>query len=56
MYVTDFEQYEMDEEVDTCYGIETYQITEEDIEHLRNGGKLYSTINGGEYAILIVME
>lgn len=52
----DFEQYELDEEVDSCYGMETYYITEEDIEHLRNGGKLYSTINCGEYAIQIVME
>jgi hypothetical protein len=51
-----FEQYKRDEEVDCCYGMETYFITEEDIEHLRNGGKLYSTINGGEYAIQIVME
>ena len=52
----DFEHYSREEETNPCYGCGYYIMTEDDIKHLRNGGKLYTTINADEYAIEIVLE
>lgn len=43
-------------EYGTAYGAETFIITEEDIEALRNGKALAVDINGGEYVAFIAME
>lgn len=40
------------EKADSCYGIETEYITDEMIEALKEGKRLYTTING-EYALVI---
>lgn len=49
----DFEIVSKDAEVNTCYGLETFYITKEEIDALLSGKKLYSTVNCGEYAITI---
>lgn len=54
--MSDFTIYEKNEKVDACYGMEEYKITKEDMDALINGKKLYTTINCGEYAIVIEME
>lgn len=51
----DFEIVNKDSKIDTCYGLETFHITEEEINALLSGKKLYSTVNCGEYAITIEM-
>ena len=55
-YKSDFSIKEVNEykdgELDYLYGMETYNITDTDIEALKNGKLLYSTINS-EYAIVI---
>ena len=53
--MSDFEIVSKDAEVDTCYGIENFYITKEEIAALLSGKKLYSTVNCGEYAITIEM-
>lgn len=53
---SDFKQYEKDEKTDMCYGLETFIITQDDIDHLIKGGKLYTCVNCCEYAIEIMME
>ena len=45
-----------DDEIDTCYGWEEYIITQEEIQALLDGKRLYTTINCDEYAITIKME
>lgn len=50
---SDFDIVSKDEEIDTCYGLETFYITKEEITALLSGKKLYSTVNAGEYAITI---
>lgn len=56
-YKSDFSIKEFSEfadgELDPLYGMDTYRITDEDIEALKNGKILYSTVNCGEYAIVI---
>ena len=54
--MSDFEHYDMHEKTDPCYGLERFEITENDIKHLKNGGKLYTTVNCDEYAIEIVLK
>lgn len=53
--LSDFEIVDKDAEVDTCYGLETFYITKEEIAALLSGKKLYSTVNCDEYAITIEM-
>ena len=36
-----------------CYGIETEYITDEMIEALKKGRRLYTVIQDGEYALVI---
>lgn len=36
-----------------CYGIETEYITDEMIEALKKGRRLYTEIQSGEYALVI---
>lgn len=50
---SDFDVKEMDEEVNPCYGLVKLSMTEEDLNALLSGKKLYTTINCGEYAIEI---
>ena len=50
---SDFDIFDKDEEVDHCYGLETFTMTESDLNALLNGKKLYTQINCGEYAIEI---
>ena len=38
---------------DKCYGIETDFITDEMIEALKQGKRLYTTVQGDEYALII---
>lgn len=45
-----------DDEIDACYGWEEYIITQEEIQALLDGKRLYTTINCDEYAITIKME
>ena len=40
--------------IDTCYGIEVYRLSKEDIDELLNGKCLYN--NNCEYATLIYFE
>ena len=55
-YKSDFSIKEFSEfaegELDSLYGMETYNITDADIKALKNGKLLYATING-EYAMVI---
>ena len=51
--MSDFEIVSKDAEVDTCYGLETFYVTKEEIAAILSGKKLYSTVNCGEYAITI---
>ena len=51
-----FDIVSKDAEVDSCYGLERFYITREEIDALLSGKKLYSTVNLGEYAITIEME
>ena len=53
--MSDFEIVSKDAEIDTCYGLEDFFITKEEITALLSGKKLYSTVNCGEYAISIEM-
>ena len=53
--MNDFEIVSKDAEIDECYGLEVFYITKEEITALLSGKKLYSTINGNEYAITIEM-
>lgn len=41
------------ERADSCYGIETDYITDEMISALKEGKRLYTTIQGGEYALIL---
>jgi hypothetical protein len=54
--MSDFEIVNKNAEVDTCYGLETFHITKEELAALLSGKKLYSTVNCDEYAITIEME
>lgn len=54
--MSDFKIVDKKQEVDACYGLETFHITKEEIDALLSGKKLYSTINCDEYAITIEME
>ena len=38
---------------DSCYGIETDYITDEMISALKEGNRLYTTIQDGEYALIL---
>ena len=49
---SDFEQKNIGDAYDGWWGHDTYNITSKDLEALKNGKVLYSTIND-EYAILI---
>lgn len=51
--ISDFDIVDKDEEVNHCYGLEKFTITVRDMNALLNGKKLYTQINGGEYAIVI---
>lgn len=53
--MSDFETVSKDAKIDTCYGLDVFHITKEDITALLSGKKLYSTVNCGEYAITIEM-
>lgn len=44
---------EKGERADPCYGLQTEYITEEEIEDLRAGKRLYISVNGGEYAVVV---
>lgn len=50
---SDFRIVNKDEEVNPCYGLETFTMSASDLNALLNGKKLYTTINAGEYAIEI---
>ena len=47
--------FERDEKVDELYGLEEFELCEEEVRALLAGKKLYATIND-EYAITIVVE
>ena len=51
--MSDFDIKDKRHKIDPCYGLETREITDEDIEALKSGKRLYTTINGDEYALLI---
>lgn len=51
--MSDFEIVDKDAKINTCYGLEAFRITKEDIVALLSGKELYSTVNCGEYAITI---
>jgi hypothetical protein len=51
--ISDFDIKDADEEVDPCYGLEKLTMTVRDLNALLNGKKIYTQINGGEYAIEI---
>lgn len=53
--MSDFEIVDKKADVDTCYGLEVFYMTKEEINALLSGKKLYSTINDDEYAITIEM-
>ena len=53
--MSDFKIVSKNTKVDTCYGLDTFHITKEEIDALLSDKKLYSTVNGGEYAITIIM-
>ncbi len=53
--MSDFEIVSKDAEINPCYGLEAFNITEEEITALLSGKKLYSTVNCGEYVITIEM-
>ena len=44
---------EKGEKANPCYGIETQYITDEMIKALKNGQRLYTWIQDGEYALVI---
>ncbi len=54
---SDFSIHEVSEykkgKLDPLYGIQRYNITDADIEALKSGKLLYTTINDDEYAIVI---
>lgn len=56
-YESDFSIHEVSEykkgKLDPLYGIQRYNITDADIEALKSGKLLYTTINDYEYAIVI---
>ena len=54
--MSDFEVYSKRKKVDPCYGLDEFSISKEDIEALLNGGKLYTQVNDGEYAVTIILE
>lgn len=54
--MSDFKVVDKKKKVDTCYGLEAFYITKEEIAALLSGKKLYSTVNCDEYAITIEME
>lgn len=54
--MSDFTILKTNEEPNPCYGMETFEISLEDIAALLVGGRLYTTINCGEYAIVIKKE
>lgn len=41
------------EPVDTCYGLEIIELEPEHINALMEGKQIYTTINCGEYAIIV---
>lgn len=43
-------------EVDPCYGLYEFELSQKDIEALSAGKKLYGTVSCDEYAITIQME
>lgn len=51
--MSDFEIEDKRNKIDECYGLEEFVITEEEINALQRGKKLYTQIMGGEYAITI---
>lgn len=44
------------EPVDTCYGLEIIELEPDHINALKEGKQLYTTINCGEYAIIVKMR
>lgn len=53
--MSNFVIVDKDSEIDTCYGLEQFCITKEEIAAILSGKRLYSTVNCGEYAITIEM-
>ena len=51
--MSDFIAYSENKKVDPCYGLEDFYLTDGDIENLKKGKKLYTTINYGEYAMVL---
>ena len=54
--MSDFEIKKIDDKLDTCYGMERYKMSKNDILALEQGKLLYTTINCDEYAIVIELE
>ena len=48
----DYQIVDKDQEVDYLYGMETVEISQDNIEQLKEGKRLYITVND-EYAVLI---
>lgn len=44
---------EKGERAEPCYGLFKEEITEEMIQALKEGKRLYMTVNGGEYAVVL---
>jgi len=51
--MSDFIAYSEKEKVNPCYGLEDFYLTDEDIENLKKGKKLYTTIMDDEYALVL---
>ena len=54
--MSDIEIITPGEPVDTCYGLELIELTPEHIKALMEGKQIYTTINCGEYAIIVKMR
>lgn len=44
---------EKGERADRCYGLYTEELTDEELQALIDGKRLYMTINYGEYAVVL---
>lgn len=44
------------EEPDPCYGMDEFYISDEQLEALKEGKRLYLTVNAQEYAVVIKRE
>lgn len=53
--MSDFIAYSEKEKVDPRYGLEAFYLTDEDIENLKKGKKLYTAITDNEYGVVFIV-